>query len=136
MPTPDDGQFELYLKRFDPVAPDPIPMIRTKVASPRPFGLGTGLAAFAAILIVGIILVWHVHSSSRVVVSSTVRDAAPAERHAPLEPLTIRSASAWLTTAPSFKAAIDGLAFRSQSNPLPQDKQSAVAVLGKEKIRL
>lgn len=134
MQTPDYEQFELYLKRFDPTAPEP--MLRIDVASRRPFGLGAGLAAFAAIFIVGIILVWHVRSSSRLVVSSTVRDAVPAERHAPLEPLTMRSASAWLTTAPSFKAAIDDLAFRSQSNPLPQDKQSAVAVLGKEKIRL
>jgi len=134
--TPDDEQFELYLKRFSPVAPDPIPMLRITVASPRPFGLGTGLAAFAAILIVGIILVWQVRSSSRVVVSSTVRDAVSAERHAPLEPLTMRTASAWLTAAPSFKTAIDDLAFRSQSNPMPQDKQSAVAVLSKEKIKL
>jgi hypothetical protein len=132
--TPDDEQFELYLKRFDPVAPDPIPMLRITVASRRPFGLGTGLAAFAAILIVGIILVWHVRSSSRVVVS--VRDAVSAERHAPLEPLTMRTASAWLTAAPSFKTAIDDLAFHSQSNPMPQDKQSAVAVLSKEKIKL
>lgn len=133
MQTPDDEQFELYLKRFDPIAPEP--MLRIDVASRRPFGLGTGLAASAAILIVGIILVWHVRSS-RVVVSSTVRHAVSAERHAPLEPLTMRSASAWLTAAPSFKTAIDDLAFRSQSNPMPQDKQSAVAVLGKEKIKL
>ena len=136
MLTPGDEQFELYLKRFDPVAPDPIPILRITVASPRPFGLGTGLAAFAAILIVGITLVWHVRGSSRVVVSSTVRDAVSAERHAPLEPLTMRTASAWLTAAPSFKTAIDDLAFRSQSNPMPQDKQSAVAVLSKEKIKL
>jgi hypothetical protein len=134
--TPDDEQFELYLKRFDPITPEPIPMLRIDVASRHPFGLGTRLTAFAAILIIGIILVWHVRSSSRVVVSSTVRHAVSAERHAPLEPLTMRSASAWLTAAPSFKNAIDDLAFRSQSNPMSQDKQSAVAVLGKEKIKL
>jgi hypothetical protein len=132
--TPDDEQFELYLKQFDPIALEP--MLRIDIASRRPFGLGTELAAFAAIFILGIILVWHVRSSSRVVVSSTVRDAVSAERHAPLEPLTMRTASAWLTAAPSFKAAIDDLAFRSQSNPMPQDKQSAVAVLSKEKIKL
>jgi len=134
--TPDDEQFELYLKRFDPIAPDPIPMLRIEVASRRPFRVGTGFAAFAAILTVGIILVWHVRSSSRVIVSSTVRDAVSADQHAPLEPLTMRSASAWLTAAPSFKTAIDDLAFRSLSNPMPQDQQSAVAVLSKEKIKL
>jgi hypothetical protein len=133
---PDDEQFELYLKRFDPIAPEPIPMLRIDVASRRPFGLAAGLAALAAILVVGIILVWHVRSSSRVAVSSTARDAAPAERHAPLEPLTTRSATAWLTAAPSFKTAIDDLAFRPQTNSIPQDKQSAVALLSKETIKL
>jgi hypothetical protein len=53
-----------------------------------------------------------------------------------LEPLTMRSANAWLATAPSFKAAVDDLAFRSQTSPLPQGTQSAVAVLSKEKSRL
>jgi hypothetical protein len=74
--------------------------------------------------------------SHRVVVPNTARDVAFAERHAPSEPLTMRSANAWLATAPSFKAAVDDLAFRSQTSPLPQGKQSAVAVLSKEKIRL
>ena len=136
MQIPDDEQFELYLKRFDPIAPEPIPMLRIDVACRRRFGLATGLAAFAAILVVGIILVWHVRSSRRVVVPITARDAVSAERHAPLEPLTMRTASAWLTAAPSFKTAIDDLAFHSQSHPMPQDKQSAVAVLSKEKIKL
>jgi hypothetical protein len=134
--TPDDEQLEMYLKRFDPVVPDPIPTLKIDGASRRPFLLGIGLAAFAAILLVGIILVVHIRSGSRVVVPNIVRDAASAERHAPLEPLTTRSASGWLTAAPSFKAAIDDLAFRSQSQPIPQDKQSAVAVLSKEKIKL
>jgi hypothetical protein len=75
-------------------------------------------------------------SSNRVVVPRAARDVAFAERHAPSEPLTMRSANAWLATAPSFKAAIDDLAFRSQASPLPQGKQSAIAVLRKEKIRL
>jgi hypothetical protein len=40
-----------------------------------------------------------------------------------------------LAKAPSFKAAFDGLAFHPETR-LPQGKQSAVAVLSKEKIRL
>jgi hypothetical protein len=132
--TPDDEQFEVYLKRFHPIAPEPVPTLRVGYASRRSLSLGTWLAAVAAILAIGTVIL-HIRSN-RAVVPSTARDGAFAERHAPLEPLTIRSANAWLATAPSFKAAVDDLAFRSQISPLPQGKQSAVAVLSKEKIRL
>ena len=134
MQTPDDEQFEAYLKRFHPIAPEPVPTLSVGRASRRSPPLGIWLAAVAAILVIGAVIV-HVRSS-RIVISNTASDAAVSERHAPSEPLTIRSANAWLATAPSFKAAVDDLAFRSQTSPLPQGKQSAVAVLSKEKIRL
>jgi len=130
----DDEQFEVYLKRFHPIAPEPVPTLRVGRSSRRSLSLGSWLAAVAAVLVVGAAIL-HVHSN-RVVVPNTARDVASAERHAPSEPLTMRSANAWLATAPSFKSAVDGLVFRPQSNPLPQGKQSAVAVLSKEKIRL
>jgi len=132
--TPDDEQFEAYLKRFHPIAPEPVPTLSVGHSSRRSPSLGIWLAAVATILVLGAVIL-HIRSS-RIVVSNTARDAAVAERHAPSEPLTMRSANAWLATAPSFKAAVDDLAFRSQINPLPQGKQSAVAVLSKEKIRL
>jgi hypothetical protein len=132
--TPDDEQFEAYLKRFHPIAPEPVPTLSVGHSSRRSPPLGIWLAAVAAILVIGAVIL-HVRSS-RIVVSNTASDAAVSERHAPSEPLTIRSANAWLATAPSFKAAVDDLAFRSQTSPLPQGKQSAVAVLSKEKIRL
>lgn len=134
MQTPDDEQFEAYLKRFHPIAPEPVPTLSVGHSSRRSPPLGIWLAAVAAILVIGEVIL-HVRSS-RIVVSNTASDAAVSERHAPSEPLTIRSANAWLATAPSFKAAVDDLAFRSQTRPLPQGKQSAVAVLSKEKIRL
>lgn len=134
MQTPDDEQFEAYLKRFDPITPEPVPTLSVDHSSLRSPSLGIWLAAVAAILVIGAVIL-HIRSS-RIVVSSTASDAAVAERHAPSEPLTMRSANAWLATAPSFKAAVDDLAFRSQTSPLPQGKQSAVAVLSKEKIRL
>ena len=134
MQTPDDEQFEAYLKRFHPIAPEPVPTLSVGRASRRSPPLGIWLAAVAAILVIGVVIL-HVRSS-QIVVSNTASDAAVSERHAPSEPLTIRSANAWLATAPSFKAAVDDLAFRSQTSPLPQGKQSAVAVLSKEKIRL
>ena len=134
MQTPDDEQFEAYLKRFHPIAPEPVPTLSVGHASRRSPPLGIWLAAVAAILVIGAVIL-HVRSS-RIVVSNTASDAAVSERHAPSEPLTMRSANAWLAAAPSFKAAVDDLAFRSETSPLPQGKQSAVAVLSKEKIRL
>jgi hypothetical protein len=132
--TPDDERFEAYLKRFHPLAPEPVPTLNVGHPSRRSLSLGTWLAAVAAILVIGVIIM-HIRSN-RVVVSNTASDVAFAERHAPSEPLTMRNANAWLSTAPSFKAAVDDLAFRSQTIPLPQGQQSAVAVLSKEKIRL
>jgi hypothetical protein len=132
--TPEDEQLEAYLKRFHPIAPEPVPTLSVCHSSRRSPLLGIGLAAVAAILVIGVVIL-HVRSG-RIVVSNTASDAAVSERHAPSEPLTMRSANAWLATAPSFKAAVDNLAFRSQTTPLPQGKQSAVAVLSKEKIRL
>jgi hypothetical protein len=132
--TPDDEQFEAYLKRFHPIAPEPVPTLSVSHSSRRSLPFGTWLAAVAAILVIGAVIL-HIRSN-RVVVSNRAGDAGIADRHAPSEPLTMRSANAWLATAPSFKAAVDDLAFRSQTSPLPQGKQSAVAVLSKEKIRL
>ena len=134
MQTPDDEQFEAYLKRFHPIAPEPVPTLSVGHSSRRSPPLGIWLSAVAAILVTGSVIL-HVRSS-RIVVSNKASDAAVSEWHAPSEPLTMRSANAWLATAPSFKAAVDDLAFRSQTSPLPQGKQSAVAVLSKEKIRL
>jgi len=131
--TPDDEQFEAYLKRFRPIAPESVPTLSVGHSCRRSPPLGIWLAAVAATLVIGVIL--HIRND-RVVVPNTAHHAALAERHAPSDPLTIRSANAWLATAPSFKAAVDDLAFRTQTSPLPQGKQSAVTVLSKEKIRL
>jgi len=132
--TPDNEQFESYLKRFHPIAPEPIPTVRFVHASRRPLFLWARIVTVAVILVVGTVILYV--RNDRVVVPSPAHDVAFAERHAPAGPLTIRRANDWLLTAPSFKAAVDGLAFRSQTSPLPQGQQSAVAVLSKEKVRL
>ena len=134
MQTPDDEQFEAYLKRFHPIAPESVPTLSVRHSYRRSPPLGIWLAAVAATLVIGAVIV-HIRND-RVVVPNMAHPAALVERHAPSDPLTIRSANAWLATAPSFKAAVDDLAFRSQTSPLPQGKQSAVTVLSKEKIRL
>jgi len=132
---PDDEQFETYLKRFHPIAPEPLPTLKVSRVSRYSLRLGAWLAAVAAILIVGTRIL-HVHDGRVVGVPNAVRDGASVERLAPFEPLTMRSANAWLATAPSFKSAVDNLAFRSQGNPIQKGKQSAVALLSKEKIKL
>lgn len=132
MQTPDDEQFESYLKQFHPVAPEPVPTLTAR-ASRRSFALGVRVAAVAAILIVGIVVL---HSrSKKIAVRNTIRDVASLELRAPSEPLTIRSATTWLAAAPSFKAAVDELAFRSKNVSIPRGKQSAIAVLSKEKTK-
>lgn len=135
MQTPDDEQFEAYLKRFQPIVAEPIRRPGAGHSSLNSPSREIWLVAVAVLLVVIGTIILHVRSS-RFFVSNTASDIAVAERHAPSEPLTMRSANAWLATAPSFKAAVDDLAFRSQTGGLPQGKQSAVAVLSKEKIRL
>lgn len=134
MQTPDDEQFEIYLKRFNPVAPDPLPTLRADYSSRVSLSVGSWLAAVAAVFVIGIVILHF--TNNRFVVRNTTRDLAYAERHAPLKPLTMGSANAWLATAPSFKAAVDDLAFGPSTGTLPQGKQSAIAVLSKEKIKL
>lgn len=133
MRTPDDEQFEAYLKRFQAIAPEPVPTINGVGSSRRTPSLGRWLAAVAAMLVLGVVVL---HFRGNRVVVPNRPGAAFAGRLALSEPLTLQRANALLATAPSFKAAVDGLAFRSQTSPLPQGKQSAVAVLSEEKIRL
>jgi hypothetical protein len=128
-----DQQFEIYLKRFHPIVPEPVRAITFGHASRRSVSVGAWSAAVAAIVVVGTVML-HVRSN-RVVVPNAAHDVAFVERYAPPGQLTMRSGNAWLSSAPSFKTAVDELAF-SQPRPLLQGKQSAVAVLGKEKIRL
>ena len=130
MQIPDDERFETYLKRFDPIAPELLPRPKVSFASRHRFRIGVCFAA-AAIVLVGI-LIFRTRGSQ--VVLSPVPETTQDRSH--FEPLTMRSANAWLTASPSFKAAIDDLSFRSQSVVIPKGKQSAVAVLSKEKIKL
>jgi hypothetical protein len=136
--TPDDEQFEASLKRFHPIAPEPIPASGVGRQSQRVASLGSWLVAVAAVVILVVVsgsLILRTRSN-RVVALHKTHYVAVAERHAPAEPFTMRSANAWLVAAPSFKAAVDDLAFNSQTSTLTEGKQSVVAVLSKEKIRL
>ncbi|MGA2855350.1 MAG: hypothetical protein ABSE40_00690 [Candidatus Sulfotelmatobacter sp.] len=134
MPTPDDERFEAYLRQFRPQVPDPLPTEGLGHAPRHRFVLRAWLAAAAAVLVIGAIGLQI--RSGRVTAPKTTGDAASAGQFVPLQPLTMRSANALLATAPSYKAVVDTLAFPTQAPPLTADKQSAIALLGKERIKL
>jgi len=133
VPTLDDEHFKAYLKQFRPIVPEPLPAVGPRHRARRTFVLGAW-AATAAILVLGA-LTLHV-LTNRAPVTETVGNVGNPEHLQASQPLTMGSANALMARAPSFKAMVDDMAFCSQSVPLPKGKRSAIAVLGKEKIKL
>jgi hypothetical protein len=134
VPNLDDEQFEKYLKGFRPLLPDALP-VRDFGPPParrvRPLLFATaGLGAIAAILGIASFHVLNHHSSVQPDHSASVENLVPAH------PLTLREANALLETAPSYKLAMDELAFPRQSSAVSKQNQSALAVLAKEKMKL
>ena len=133
MPIPDEECFEANLKQFRPLVPEPLPTSGSRHRARARFVLWAGAAAGVAIL-VGVAAL-HIHTQ-RVRVAETTSSPATTDPFTDRQPLTMRSANALIVKAPSFKALVDGMAFRSQTIPVPKGKLSAVAVLVKEKIKL
>ena len=131
MPISEDEQFEKYLKGFQPAVPESLPMAARR--KPRAWIFGAWAAV--AVIVILAILVAHNHSG-RSDVTKTVENIENPQRIATGTPLTLRSANKLVAEAPSVKAAVDNLAFQSRNAQLPKDKQSAVSVLSKEKIKL
>lgn len=128
MPIPDDERFETYLKEFHPLVPDALPMRKRA----RHWVIGTWSAGTVALIMLGVVSFRITHSR----VARKPANPAPVSVSAPLQPLTIRDANSLLATAPSYKAALDRMAFHGPASTVPKDKQSALAVLAKEKIKL
>lgn len=133
MPTPDDERFEAYLKQFRPLLPEPLPTVGSGDRARRRFLLWTG--AVAAVVVLAGTIALHIHTEHARIPETTGHLATP-DRLLDGQPLTMRSANALMAKAPSFKALVDDMAFRSQTVPLPKGKSSAVVVLGKERIKL
>lgn len=130
---PIDKKFEAHLKQFRPVAPQPLP-VDSHVHAPRRWLVLAAWAAIAATVVVAVaVLTFHTRPSR---IAPPVENTAIADQLAKPQSLTIRSANALLATAPSFKDALDGIAFPPKPAPLPADKHSALAELSKEKIKL
>lgn len=132
MPIPDDERLEAYLKQFRPLAPEPLPTTEAHRRARVRFVLWAGAAAAVAVLAGAATL--HIHRERSSVVE-TASSPAPRVR-TDSQPLTMRSANALMVKAPSFKALVDDMAFRSTAIALPKGKLSAVAVLSKEKSKL
>ena len=134
MPTLDDEHFKAYLKQFRPLVPEPLPAAGPRHRVRRTFVLWAWAATAAAILVLGA-LTLHIRTN-RARIAETAENVGNPERLQDSQPLTMRSANALMARAPSFKEMVDDMVFRSQTVPLPKDKRSAIAVLGKEKIKL
>lgn len=128
MPILDDEQFENYLKEFRPVASEPLSLQIEKQLSRarRPFVLAAWAAACAASVLLAF-LWWPRPKPAQ---PMSVPQVAASQS------LTIGRANSLLTHAPSLKEAFDELSFQPKPASQPEGKQSALAVLGKENIKL
>jgi hypothetical protein len=131
VPDLDDEQFEEYLKRFRPLVPDPLP-VRKLGPAPRPLILAAAALGTVAIIVLGVasLRILKQHGSVAPDHSASVENLVPAR------PLTLRDANVLLETSPSYKSAMDELAFPCQRSTVPKENQSALALLAKEKIKL
>jgi hypothetical protein len=133
VPSPDDEKFELYLKQFRLRSPEPI-TVQHRTVPRRTFALAAWIAAGAVVAVLSGFELHHRSNPTNAVLIT--RDGAMIEHLLDTQALTLRSANALMATAPSFKAAVDNMAFRSQTPSLAKGDHSAVAVLSKEKIML
>jgi hypothetical protein len=132
VPNPDDERFEGYLKRFQPLAPDALPSGDVGRSRRRYFSYIWAVSGTIALVIIGMISLRTTHLPAE----GELKAPDPIQALQPVPGFTIREANALLATAPSYKAAMDGLAFHPQRSNVPNDKLSALNVLGKEKTKL
>jgi hypothetical protein len=127
-PIHDDEHFERYLKQFHPLAPEALPIENRK--GRRTWSLlAPAWAAVAAVVIVASLILYP-----RLRYSGPRDEAgqwAGVTHAAATQPLTIQSANALLTHAPSFKAAVDAMAVPSRTTSF-NGKQSALDVLSQD----
>lgn len=122
----DDGQFESYLKEFRPLAPESLQIVKQPNRARRPLVVTMWAAACAASLLLAF---WWWRGPK-----PTEPESAP--QAVSSQSLTIGRANSLLVHAPSLKEAFDELSFQPQPASQPQGKQSALAVLSKDNIKL
>ncbi len=129
MPIPEDDRFVSYLKRFQPVVPDALPLHEHRREIWRRPLIGLVTAAVVILAVVSFFI-----ADRRVPAKKD--DSVSSEIAQPLQPLTMREANALLASSPSYRAVVDNMAFRKQTVAIPNGKQSALAVLAKQKVKL
>jgi hypothetical protein len=134
VPVRDDEQFEKYLKQFRPVAPEAL-AVKEQVRARRRQLLFAAWAAVAAAILAAVMVSLRFYHRP-LPVRETAGGGSSVERLVNPQPLTIRSANALLAIAPSFKAAVESVAFQHESRPLSEGRHSALAVLSKEESKL
>jgi len=132
VPNPDDERFEIYLKRFRPVMSDTLLVNEIRRVPRRNFVLAIWAVGAVAMVLLGVASLWILNH--RIVVDSN--RSGSVKWLAPTPPLTMHDANALLAKAPSYQALMNELALRPNSSTLSKNKQSAFAVLGREKIKL
>ena len=127
----DNERFEKYLKQFRPLIADNLPVEIRPAARRHPPVAVWAMGALAVVIFV---------LTSLRILNHRVPDQAnhpvAIKLPMPTPSLNIVRANNLLATAPSYKAVMNELAFPSNSLSISKDKQSALAVLGKEKIKL
>jgi hypothetical protein len=131
VPNLDDERFEKYLKQFRPLAPDGLPA-EIRLPPRRHSALAIWAVGATAIGIIGVASLWIVNHW----ITSQPNHSASVNLPTRTPALTMRDANDLLVKAPSYKAVMNELAFPPQSSTSSNDKQSALAVLSEEKIKL
>jgi hypothetical protein len=126
VPILDDEQFERYLKEFRPVALESLQIKKQPSRARLRFAYLVWAAACAASLLLAFLL-WHHRKPPQPAIAPQLAGSPS---------LTIRRANALLVHAPSLQEACDELSFQPQPASQPDGKQSALAALSKENIKL
>jgi len=130
----DDEKFESFLREYRPRALEPLHIEQQERTRRRQFVFGSLVAAAAAALVVAMFTISN--PSRWTHLPKDTEAPASAEQLINQQPLTIGKANALLARAPSVKAAVDQMAFKSQTTQLSKGKHSALAVLSQENIKL
>lgn len=136
MPDLDDGKwhedFEKYLTKFRPLVPESLPQQELRLARTKPyFRFATAALGAIMLVILGFLSFRMLNQGAPERAIST-----SVQTHSLEQPLTIRNVDQLLADAPSYKSAIDQLALPRVSSVPAKERQSALAVLAKEKIKL
>lgn len=140
----EDQQLEERLKKFRPLAAEPLPVARNVRTRSKRLMLAMCTAAAVATVVVAAVIARQQynqptgiqHKIKTVDVKVKPVDLAKVMPPGSGRPLTIKNANELLARAPSVKTALDELAFQRSAVPLPEGTQSALAVLGEEDFKL